>query len=1195
MEKWKWTLVVVVMLLGNVVWVWGQFGKERVIDECSLICEPGTPLFADFDKDGDVDIVFASYNNQIIWHENLASNTYQKRIIATLKFDNEFTRVVDLDKDSDSDIVTAGEDGKIYWYRNNGKGEFAQQLIATTRYPAITEFYKSIDGLEIADYDVDGDLDILVQFRSESSLIWYVNRSNTFFEGEKIERLESIRSISILNMDDDKEPEVVFLGYNLDKIGYYDRIGQKYQMRIIIEQSPYLWLRSVTYKDLDADNKIDIIFTGSTDRYSQSTQIGYLKNQGKGVFSLPIMLLENYEVDKIVVDDINQDGVADIAAIATFGRQINIFTHNAQNTYSLSKSYPISVELIDFLDVYDLNNDGLKDLIFSSDLYSYLGVYYNQKNWNFLPQVISESQLNGLVAAFSLDLNGDKFNDLLVGTAEFGPAQFRKYTNNGKHNIFLDQLIQFPDLCLNDFVPVDIDNDNEIEILFTGYCGPKLGWFEYDTKVNSPAVKSIDSGKESLNNLCVADLDNDGDEDIVTSVTNGEKLMWFKKEANGRFSEKMIILDKLGEIRSIQAADVDYDGVKDLIVHVPKRLFWLKNSGQDFFYGPTTIRYFNDVYNLAYQALDLDKDGDQDLILERTEARNGASLEWLENNGKGEFAEAKVIFDYNSQLPYQSIKFCLGDVDKDGDYDIVFSSGASTERGLYWVENQGEEVFSKPAFIAPTLGRIKKIQLTDLDADADLDILLTYDDDILSWFENRISKPNISGVAFWDKNANGKFDPDESIVKNLPIQLTPSATSTFTGSDGKYRFYVPDGRYQISVQPDECWQLTTDSLSYTVNIEGNVSLNKNFGFQLVPKAQAVQPRLSSGPTRCGFDVPFVLSVHNEGCVPSKGMFGLVRSSLAKYLGTSIFPDRVKGDTLLWNYSTLVGTAAQQLRLNFQIAGTDFLGDTIHIKTLAYLENPQGQLQLASTFDYRSEIRCAYDPNDKLTFPNRRSAYPRNYTLFKEEMEFLVRFQNTGNDTAFTVVIRDTLDKNLDWSTFRPLAGSHPFETHIQENGALSFTFKNILLPDSKTNEPLSHGFVSYRVSPKPGLPEQTEINNTAYIYFDFNPPIQTNTTSNVMVSSLPRVTKTKDINPSLDHKFYPNPFDDELLLEISAIIDGGDYSFSLINSQSQIVQHKKVTRDIEQIDTKHLPSGLYFYLIKNAQGQVVASGKVVCR
>ena len=1194
MEKWRWTLVVMGMFcFGS---VWGQFGKERVIEECMLLCKPETPLFVDFDGDNDLDITFSNYSNEIAWYENLANGRYKKRLIVELKFYNQFACVIDLDKDLDIDIVTAGADGKIYWYRNDGEGAFTQQLIINARHPAINIYYKSIGELEVADYDMDGDLDILVRFIDERFLQWYVNRNNAFFADEKIENSESLRSISVLNIDDDKDLEVVFLSYNLDKIGFYDRIGQKYEKQIIIEKPLGLWVKELIFKDMDKDDKIDIVFSAAGPyQYNPPSRIGYLKNQGNHVFSPPITLLEAYQINSLLVDDINHDGINDIVLTEAFQKFVKIYNRNPQNSFVLIKQIFLEIDDNDFLGAHDLNNDGVKDLVLGSYIYGFLGFHYQSQDWNFSPQTISKSRINGLKAAFSLDLNGDKINEIVVGASTRDPTSFISYVKDGRQNIAINKELNFPMLSMNDFVPFDADGDNEIEILFSAHGLTKLGWFEYEKSNNAPEIKSIDTGNESLEHICIVDLDNDQKDDIVVCVSNGQKVMWFRNEGKGQFSQKMTIVDNLGYIRSLEASDLDNDGRKDLIIEVAEHLFWVKNNGSGRFNNSTTIRNYSAGYFYAYQLTDLDLDGDDDLIFEQVDTRKGSRIEWLENKGNGAFLEAKVLCNYDEKIPYQSLVLSVGDVDKDGDSDVVFSSGESIDGRLFWIENQGTEVFAEPTLIGSILTSVKKIQLSNLDGDSDLDVLIIYGDNLLSWVENIINTPNISGVAFWDKNANGKFDPNESIIKNLPIQLTPSATSTFTGSDGKYRFYVPDGQYQISVQPDECWQLTTDSLTYTVSIAENVSLNKNFGFQLVPKAQAVQPRLSSGPTRCGFDVPFVLSVHNEGCVPSKGMFGLVRSPLAKYLGASIFPDRVKGDTLLWNYSTLVGTAAQQLRLNFQIAGTDFLGDTIHIKTLAYLENPQGQLQLASTFDYRSEIRCAYDPNDKLTFPNRRSAYPRNYTLFKEEMEFLVRFQNTGNDTAFTVVIRDTLDKNLDWSSFRPLAGSHPFETHIQENGALSFTFKNILLPDSKTNEPLSHGFVSYRVSPKPGLPEQTEINNTAYIYFDFNPPIQTNTTSNVMVSSLPRVTKTKDINSSLDHKLYPNPFDDELLLEISAEIGGGDYSFSLINSQSQIVQHKKVTRDIEQIDTKHLPSGLYFYLIKNAQGQVVASGKVICR
>jgi len=136
-------------------------------------------------------------------------------------------------------------------------------------------------------------------------------------------------------------------------------------------------------------------------------------------------------------------------------------------------------------------------------------------------------------------------------------------------------------------------------------------------------------------------------------------------------------------------------------------------------------------------------------------------------------------------------------------------------------------------------------------------------------------------------------------------------------------------------------------------------------------------------------------------------------------------------------------------------------------------------------------------------------YAENYSLFDETLEYTIRFQNTGNDTAFNVVLRDTLDKKLDWTTFRPVVSSHPYETLLNsKDGAVEFSFRDILLPDSTTNEPLSHGFITYKITPQQGLPEHTFIENTASIYFDFNPPIVTNTTQNVLVSELPKITSS---------------------------------------------------------------------------------------
>ena len=159
---------------------------------------------------------------------------------------------------------------------------------------------------------------------------------------------------------------------------------------------------------------------------------------------------------------------------------------------------------------------------------------------------------------------------------------------------------------------------------------------------------------------------------------------------------------------------------------------------------------------------------------------------------------------------------------------------------------------------------------------------------------------------------------------------------------------------------------------------------------------------------------------------------------------------------------------------------------------------------------------------------------------------------------------------------------------------VTFTFSKILLPPSSSNEPLSHGFVRYRIASKTGLPEETAIKNTAHIYFDFNPAIVTNTTSNLMVSKLPG--KGNNASKGKLFNIYPNPFTRYFQVEsLEQLVIGGQYTFYLYNGNAQLLQSQGIDEQVERIKTGTLPVGLYFYLIKDAQGRIVDSGKVVCR
>lgn len=141
-------------------------------------------------------------------------------------------------------------------------------------------------------------------------------------------------------------------------------------------------------------------------------------------------------------------------------------------------------------------------------------------------------------------------------------------------------------------------------------------------------------------------------------------------------------------------------------------------------------------------------------------------------------------------------------------------------------------------------------------------------------------------------------------------------------------------------------------------------------------------------------------------------------------------------------------------------------------------------------------RGAFDPNEKSAIPV--GVGTSHYVEQGTTLEYLVQFQNTGTDTAFTVVVKDTLSSNFNYSSLKMAATSHPASWELKPNGLLTVTFKNIQLVDSFTNERGSHGFFKYQIRLKDSIATGTRLDNKAAIYFDFNAPIITNLASHTI-------------------------------------------------------------------------------------------------
>ncbi|MBL4707250.1 MAG: T9SS type A sorting domain-containing protein, partial [Flavobacteriales bacterium] len=276
--------------------------------------------------------------------------------------------------------------------------------------------------------------------------------------------------------------------------------------------------------------------------------------------------------------------------------------------------------------------------------------------------------------------------------------------------------------------------------------------------------------------------------------------------------------------------------------------------------------------------------------------------------------------------------------------------------------------------------------------------------------------------------------------------------------------------------------------------------------------------VSSTALRIGFRNTLLITFSNIGSVAA------YNPTISLSLDESIIPlssnipwNTNNENTLTWNIDTL--KQGEQT--------TIYLIDSVSINTsISTFKTISAQIEndlngLPNDCDLTNNIATIYeetvgsvDPNDKQVFP--KGYGPLGLITREDTLTYKIRFQNVGNYKASRVIVIDSLSEHLDFSSIHDVSLSHKGNYTIYENGVLNFTFIDIELPDSTSNEPESHGFVQFRVLPNLGAPEEAVILNKASIQFDYNQFIQTNTVLNTIVNS---ITNKK----SLQLHIFPNP------------------------------------------------------------------------
>jgi uncharacterized repeat protein (TIGR01451 family) len=272
---------------------------------------------------------------------------------------------------------------------------------------------------------------------------------------------------------------------------------------------------------------------------------------------------------------------------------------------------------------------------------------------------------------------------------------------------------------------------------------------------------------------------------------------------------------------------------------------------------------------------------------------------------------------------------------------------------------------------------------------------------------------------------------------------------------------------------------------------------KDFGNIGSSPIQDLSCYIGGGAARPGFAKSYGITYQNNGNVPVNATLVNMLPRDVLYLYCShggVYLDDGTDQTVTWNLGTLPPAYIGWLTVVVRVPPGIPIGWTLtsgaEIQPLMGDNSP-----LDNRASESQTVTGSFDPNEKLVTPE-------GIIERTDMLTYQINFQNVGNDTAFTIVVRDTLDPNLDLATFASGASIHPY-TYATNGREIVWTFADILLPDSIVNEPGSHGFVKFTAYPSPGVPPGTIIENRASIFFDFNPPVVTNTVSNQIAMAPP--------------------------------------------------------------------------------------------
>jgi uncharacterized repeat protein (TIGR01451 family) len=1027
----------------------------------------------------------------------------------------------DMDNDGDEDLVSWPEYTSIPIRIHLSNGIAIDSL-------NYIEIETQITG-SLADWDQDGLMDIVGEDQGYSNFKVIRNLGGMSFAPEQTVATFSLNDATVCNLDSDGFPDLA--SWSLNSIQLFRNIDgfSTPQTYNITSPTQLNSNSSITFSDIENDGLKEMFVRNQMNKiyiYTQTGTFNYVLED-----SIVSTTLGNPVSSSIDFTDLNNDGYGEL--IVRNGWNVIIYDHTSGYSYSpmytANFSYSVSTgfgfpSLNDLSEFYDVDGNGYTDIIGGNSIFFNNGSFtFNEVAINTTPRLY-ESHYR------CTDIEGDGNIDIcyvyIASNTHYQEAFYRSENSTGQ-TINAQQLIWH--LWGNEGQVTDFDNDGDIDV--SGYeLGKAIIWEnENDTLYPRFAGEAYDYYTEFLD---MVDINSDGYEDMITSTaTDVIDEHWYRLNQNGELVGNLnFMLSSEMHLKLID--DIDGDGISELFYHSPGSsnhsiLMYRLNTGVPVLSG--TLMTWNDfsVEDVVIRLIDYDLDGDKDLVVQH-EAGGWEKILMAANNGNNTFTPGQVIscgcaelldvFDSNGDnLPdlhwhngdnriyrnlntngtfasatiinslasgtFSGTKGKAIDIDNDYIMDLVVQS---LNKQLIF-SNHGNGL--SPISNQTATSRLSRV--VDLDDDGDMDIAAEN-----IWYENTLISPfRTIGNVYYDVNENGTYESATDIMfPTFPVQLNNGSFIQYTNDDGHFDMSMGSnpGNFAISMANfmTSNFQETTSPYPAIASVDAlNPIDSVSIGVKNLNNIIAGEFDVTLSGHRCNESGRLYLNIRNVSPESVSAEVKVVLANNTSYIESNLMASQ-EADTISWTITDIEPFANVMFHLDLNLPGTSNMGDTMIFISSTVLTGSLGSTTLNDTL--KQIVTCAYDPNDKQITMFEHVYSGDTIFSFLDQTEYTIRFQNTGNDTARTVVIKDNLTNLFDHATLRPVSASASYNFSIDSLGIIEVAFEDINLPDSTTDFLGSMGYIKFAVEYAPNSPTFVPVANQARIYFDLNPPIFTN-------------------------------------------------------------------------------------------------------